>query len=146
MKIHIETVTKEKEEQIIIECYEIRQEISEIVNFVKTRDATLEAYLDSQIFYISIQDIFYMDTVDNKVFVYLEEKVYELKNKLYELESLFAGKHFFRCSKSAIVNLMKIDSLAPAFNGRLVAKLINGEEIVISRKYVNELKIKLQGV
>lgn len=145
MKIHIETIGKEKVEQIVIECYEIREEISEIINFIKTRDTTLTAYVDSQIFQISLQDIYYIDTVDNRVFVYLEEKVYELKCKLYELESLYAQRYFFRCSKSVIVNLMKIECITPALNSRFVAKLHNGEEIIISRKYVPDLKDKLQG-
>ncbi len=145
MKIHIETVGKDQEEQVVIECYEVREEISEIINFVKTRDTTLAAYVDSQIFYISLQDIYYIDTVDNKVFVYLEEKVYELKNKLYELESLYAQRCFFRCSKSVIINLMKIECITPALNSRFVAKLHNKEEIIISRKYVTDLKDRLQG-
>lgn len=145
MRIHIETVAKEKEERIVIECYEVREEISEIINFVKSKDTKLTAYMDSKVFYISLQDIFYIDTVDNKVFVYLEEKVYELKNKLYELEALYAGRYFFRCSKSVIINLMKIDCIKPALNSRFIAKMKNGEEIIISRKYITELRKKFQG-
>jgi DNA-binding LytR/AlgR family response regulator len=145
VKIHVETVGKEKEEQIVIECYEVRDEISEIISFIKSRDTMLTAYADSQIFHISLQDIYYIDTVDNKVFVYLEQKVYELKNKLYELECLCDHKCFFRCSKSVIVNLMKIECIKPALNSRFVAKLHNSEEIIISRKYVPDLKHKLHG-
>lgn len=146
MKIHIETVGTEKEERVVIECYEIREEISEIISFIKSKDSNLAAYMDSKVYYISLQDIYYIDTVDNKVFVYLEDKVYELKTKLYELESLYAGRSFFRCSKSVIVNLMKIECMKPSLNSRFIAKLINGEEIIISRKYVADLKKKLQGV
>jgi DNA-binding LytR/AlgR family response regulator len=145
MRIHIETVSKDKEERILIECYEVREEITDIVNFIKSKDATLTAYMDSKVFYISLQDIYYIDTVDNKVFVYLEDKVYEIKNKLYELESLYSGSSFFRCSKSVIVNLMKIECIKLALNSRFVAKLKNGEEIIITRKYVGDLKKKLQG-
>lgn len=144
MKIHIQTIDKEKEEQIIIECHEIREEISEIVNFVKLHDETLECYEDSHIYHISLNDIYYIDTVDNKVFVYLEKKVYEIKNKLYELESLYTKRNFFRCSKSVIVNLMKIECITPALNSRFIGRLYNGEEIIISRKYVHDLKEKLK--
>ena len=44
-----------------------------------------------------------------------------------------------------IVNLMKISSVRPALNGRFSAVLKNGEEIIISRKYVPELKRTLKG-
>ena len=40
---------------------------------------------------------------------------------------------------------MKIDSVKPAMGGRFGAVLSNGEEIIISRKYVSELKKTLRG-
>ena len=145
MKIYIRSVSKDIEERIMIECHEVREDIKEIVDFVKSKDTTLTAYMDQDVFYISLHDIYYIDSVDNKVFVYLKDKVYELKNKLYEFESLYAGKSFFRCSKSVIVNLIKIECIKPALNSRFVAKMKNGEEVIISRKYIPDLKQKLQG-
>ena len=68
-----------------------------------------------------------------------------MKHKLYELESKYEGKSFFRCSKSVIVNLMKIESIKPALNSRFMAKLTNGEVVIISRQYVPQLKEKLKG-
>ena len=68
-----------------------------------------------------------------------------MKRKLYELESIYEGKRFFRCSKSVIVNLMKIESIKPALNSRFMAKLANGEAVIISRQYVPQLKEKLKG-
>ena len=65
--------------------------------------------------------------------------------KLYELEDLLKNNSFFRVSKSMIVNLMKITSVRPALNGRFSAILKNGEEIIISRKYVPALKQILKG-
>lgn len=72
-------------------------------------------------------------------------QVYELKIKLYEFESLYGERRFFRCSKSVIVNLMKIEYMKPALNGRFIANLTNNENVIISRQYVNELKKKLNG-
>lgn len=145
MKINVETIAKIEEEQVLIQCYEVTETITEIVDFVKSREATLEAFQDAQIFYIPLQDIYYIEAVDNKVFAYLESKVYELKSKLYELESGYDRNRFFRCSKSVIVNLMKIDSIKPALNGRFIAKLTNGESVIISRQYVPKLKERLKG-
>lgn len=54
-------------------------------------------------------------------------------------------KRFLRISRAALVNLMKIKSIRPALNGRFLAVLTNGEEIVISRKYVPDLKRTLRG-
>lgn len=145
MKIDVEIIDKKKEEQILIQCYELTQQIDEIINFVKSREESITAYYDSQIHFVYLQDIYYIEAVDNKVFVYLESQVYELKIKLYEFEELYREKSFFRCSKSVIVNLMKVDFIKPALNGRFISTLINNENVIISRQYVPELKKRLKG-
>ncbi|MGE4272716.1 MAG: LytTR family transcriptional regulator DNA-binding domain-containing protein [Desulfitobacterium sp.] len=69
----------------------------------------------------------------------------ELASHGYELESGYEESRFFRCSKSVIVNLMKVHSIKPALNGRFLAKLANGESVIISRQYVPPLKERLKG-
>ncbi len=66
--------------------------------------------------------------------------MYESREKLYEFESLCTRSSLFRCSKSMIVNADKIDYIRPSFSGRFEAVLSNGEKIMVSRKYVSELK------
>lgn len=145
MKINVEIIDKKKEEQLLIECYEVTQQIDEIINFVKSRDTSLTSYYESQIYFVYLKDIYYIEAVDNKVFAYLEKRVYELKIKLYEFEELYGETNFFRCSKSVIVNLMKIEYIKPALNGRFMATLNNSEKVIISRQYVAELKERLKG-
>ena len=53
------------------------------------------------------------------------------------------GTEFLRISKSTIADVSKFHRLSPAFNGRLEAKLKNGETIIVSRQYVPALKQKL---
>ena len=90
-------------------------------------------------------DVYYIETVDNAVFIYGQENVYEAKQKLYELEGILKDKYFLRVSKSLILNLMKIKAIKPALNGRYSAILQSGEEVIISRKYVAQLKCALKG-
>lgn len=52
---------------------------------------------------IKLSDVYYFESVDNKVFMYCRDKVFESKQKLYELEQVVEGKKFFRASKSSIV-------------------------------------------
>jgi len=86
------------------------------------------------------KDIYYIETVDSKTFLYCEKDVYESKQKLYELEETLISGDFLRISKSVIVNLSKIKSLSPALSGRLEAVLQNSEVVIVSRQYVGELK------
>ena len=97
------------------------------------------AFVGNEIHRLNPSEIFYIETVDNKTFLYCESNIYESKQKLYELEELKMSD-FLRISKSAIINLSKVKTLIPSISGRLEAILINGEKVVISRQYVNELK------
>lgn len=47
---------------------------------------------------------------------------------------------FFRCSKSMVLNADKIEYIKPSVSGRFEAVLTNGETVIVSRKYVSELK------
>ena len=65
--------------------------------------------------------------------------------RIYELEEMLKNRHFLRISKAMLVNLMKIQSIRPAFNGRFTAVLRSGEKVIISRNYVKALKTALKG-
>lgn len=145
MLTKITKAEKTQPEVVEIHCHKISDEVKEIVAFVKSRQGQLTGVIDDRQFEIALGDIFYIEAVDNKVFIYTQSKVYETKQKLYELEGVLKEKKFLRISKSTLLNLMKISSIKPALNGRFTAVLYSGEEIVISRKYVPELKKALKG-
>lgn len=136
---------KSQPEIVEIHCHKISDEVKEIIAFVKSRQGQLTGTIDDRQFEIFVGDIFYIESVDNKTFIYTKSKVYEARQKLYELEELLKNKSFLRISKSTLLNLMKISSIKPALNGRFTAALYSGEETVISRKYVPELKKALKG-
>lgn len=115
------------------------------VTFVKSRQGQLTGIMEGMQYEIPVIDIYYVEAVENRVFLYSSTRVYETRQKLYELEEILKEKYFLRVSKSLLINLMKIQSIKPALNGRFCAILQSGEEIMISRKYVPELKKALKG-
>lgn len=143
MKIIIEDIGPEEEEAVIIRCREVDESILQLVNGLKLKKEKLAVRQGEKILQIEPGDIYYFEAVDNKVFLYLEKNVYETRMKLYELESRFSGTDFFRVSKSVILNLAKVRSFSPGFNGRFEALMKNGEYVGISRQYVPLLKNKL---
>ena len=145
MQTRITKIDRNKPELIEIQCHSISEEVREIVAFVKSRQGHLTGTADERQYEISISDIFYIESVDNKAFIYTKSKVYETRQKLYELEEMLRKKHFLRVSKSTLLNLMKVSAIKPALNSRFTAVLFSGEQIVITRKYVPALKKALKG-
>lgn len=143
MKVSIEEISKEQEEEILIRCHEVDDEIYEIVNKLKTETLIILGYRNDTVHRIKLSDIYYFEAVDGKVFVYCKDEVFEVKQKLYELEELCNEKKCFRASKSTILNIAKISYIQPSISGRFQAVLDNGERVVVSRQYVPVLKSKL---
>jgi len=112
---------------------------------VKSRQGQLTGVIEGKQYEIPVTDVYYVEGVDNTVFIYGLREVYESRQKLYELEGILKEKYFLRVSKSLIVNLMKVKAIKPALNGRYSAVLQSDEEIIISRKYVPDLKRALKG-
>lgn len=143
MKIIIEDPKAGEEDEIVIRCKTIDDDLLKLIYGIKMGSQKVMAFKNDTIVMLDPKVIYYFEAVDHKVFAYGEKEVYEVKAKLYEIEENFEGTDFFRASKSSIVNLAKVKSLTPAFSGRFEALLYNGERIIISRQYVNELKKKL---
>lgn len=143
MKITITDRADGEEDEIIIRCRQVDEQLLKLIYAIKAGSEKLTAMQDAQIVQVAPAEIYYFEAVDNRVFLYLEKEVYETKFKLYELEKRFQGTDFLRVSKSAIINLAQVKSLSPAFNGRFEACMKNGERIMISRQYVPSLKEKL---
>lgn len=143
MKITIVDTGPKEEDEIIIKCSHVTEDMMKWINRLKTCNSKLTVYKGGEIFFVEPEEVYYFESVDQKVFAYCREDVYEVKSKLYELLEELPERDYIRASKSFILNLNQIKSLSPAFGGRYEALLKNHEKIIISRQYVPVLKEKL---
>lgn len=140
MKITILDIPPGGEEEIIVKCSYLDDELVQLLRRFGQGSSKLNVFRDGEIYLISPEEIYYFESVEEKVFAYCCAEVYEIKSKLYLLEQRLPERDFLRISKSTILNLNKIGRLSPAFGGRFEALLQNGEKVMISRQYVGRLK------
>ena len=140
MKVTILEKQADEEDELIVKCDYLDESLTKLINQFKSDKGKMNFYKDSKIVFVEPEDILYFESVDDKVFAYAKDSVYETKLKLYQLEEELPASIFFRANKAVIVNLDKIDSLAPVFGGRFEAVLENGYKVMISRNYLNTLK------
>ena len=140
MKVTILEKKVDEEDELIVRCDYLDESLTKLINQFKTGKGKMNFYKDSKIVFIESEEVLYFESVDDKVFAYTKDSVYETKSKLYQLEAELPATIFFRANKAVIVNLDKIDSLAPVFGGRFEAVLENGYKVMISRNYLNTLK------
>lgn len=145
MRTELLRVKEKKDEKVTIECVAVTSEVREILLYVQSKGHEITGMLDGTYTQLKLSDIFYFEALDEHVFAYTSDKVYEIKNRLYEVEERYQEIYFLRISKSIVVNLRKIQTITPALNARYVAHLKNEEQLIISRQYVKQLKEVLLG-
>lgn len=128
------------EDKVVIYCREENQEIRKIKGFIKNINTKLCASLDFKKVMITPDEIYYIESVDKKTFVYIKDKVLECSLKLYEIEDRFKEFSFFRANKSTIVNVMYIKDINILLNRNLLVTLESKEKITISRRNVKDFR------
>ena len=139
MNVIVEKLAPGEEPSVIFRVEHITDKIMRMIQMLESPDEWV-VHVGNESFRILISDVFYLETVESKVFVYTEQAIYQSKLKLSEIEAELNGNDFLRTSRQMIVNIEKIQSVMPAGNGRFQMTLLNGEKLIVSRQYVSEMK------
>lgn len=97
-----------------------------------------------QMIFVAVDDIVWIKANRNTVQIHLADRVHELRETLSALAERLDPRHFARVHRSAIVNLRRVRSLHPWFNGHHVVTMDNGQQLRMSR-YQHEAFLRLAG-
>lgn len=144
MKLTMNRITEGREE-VIIRYREMTPRIEAIAGMVQGTGQKLMVFSGEERLLISPEDILYLESVEGISWAYLPDKVCRVNEGLGQLAALYAGRGFFRCSKSMVLNIHRISSLKSEPGSRIRATMENGEQVMISRKYAGQLRQILRG-
>ncbi|WP_315074857.1 LytTR family DNA-binding domain-containing protein [uncultured Clostridium sp.] len=146
MKVNINIIPSELEEEVNFNIHNVNQKINEAIELLTSSKKTIKYLLvkkEDKHYKVNIDEVFYIESIDRKIFIYTKAETYEISEKLYILEEQLSSNNFLRISKSMLLNINKIYSFYPKLSGNLEALLTNKEKVIISRRYVSNLKSKL---
>lgn len=144
MKVEINLIPQEDEEVVTFRIHSLDHCVTQAVRLLTSGEKDVLLCRKNDAYYkIRVDEVLYLESVDRKVFVYTHKETLEIGERLYVLEEQLFAAGFIRISKSMLLNFEKIYSFSPKLSGNLEAFLVNGERVVISRRYVPELKRKL---
>ena len=143
MKIDISVDEAVTDLTISITCKQLTPDIERIIATLRMMNHQLTAKKDNEIHMLDIAHILYIESVDRKCFIYTDGEMFESDFRLYELEQQLEEYGFFRVSKSFLIHLQKIQSLKADINRKIRITMLNGEQIMASRQYAEELKKRL---
>lgn len=143
MKISINIDPSLNDTEIVVNCSSLTPETENLIAALRIMDSQITVIKGEESIILEISKIAYIESVDRKTFVYTDSEYFESKLKLYEMEERLCGSGFLRISKSCLVRLRYIRSIKTEFDRKLRITLENGEQMIVSRQYANELKKRL---
>ena len=147
MKIKIEIEEALAEDEVVIRCRGLTEEISAIqkaVSEVSSAAQKFTFYKGNTEYYLTLDEILFFETDETGISAHTRTDAYQTKYKLYELEDILPG-FFMRVSKSTILNTNHIYSI----NRNLTASSVvafsdTHKQVYVSRYYYKPLISKLE--
>ena len=141
--------TKEKglsENYLELHYDKLDDETKEYISRLDNTLSNIEGTLDDRRISLPVTDVMYFESVDRRTFAYTESRTVEFRTSLNKLLDSFGDIGFIRISKSAVVNVYKIDRLQGDLNMRVIIFLKNGEKLIMNRGYRKEFFEELERI
>ena len=119
---------------------ELDQTAQNLISHIERFDEHICGLDNGRQYKIQIHDIYYIESVDKKTFIYTKASVFRSELRLYRLYEMLKGFDFIQISKSCLININVLESIRSIANSRLEAMLSNGEKVNISRTYLGAIK------
>ena len=146
MKVRIEIENNLIEDEVIIRCSEINNNIQKIQTAISNVTSTMQkivALKENKEVYLPLEQILFFETNNNSVDVHTAHDTYSSKYRLYELEEILPNA-FLRISKSTIVNSNHIFSITRNLtSSSLIQFYDTHKQVYVSRYYYKDLRKKI---
>lgn len=145
MRVELQINSKCEDPYAVLHIARLTQTIEAAIDLLERENAEsiLTGQSNGKIYMIDPEKIEVIRTEGRELVMYdMMNKRLVLAKPLYELQELL-GIGFVRISKSAIINLHRIDHVEASFNGTMNVVMKNGVEEVITRSFRQQFKIRL---
>ncbi len=141
MKVNLFVSKDIEEPHADIHTNELTDNITKAMSLLESEESSdmLAVKKGSDIALLQYGEVFMLRVEDKQVKVYTDGAEYLIKKPLYQVEETLSTD-FVRISKTTIVNLKKIERVAPSLKGMMFIELKNGLKDNISRKYLPDFK------
>ncbi len=125
---------------VTIEYPEYTESVKGLIKRIRSLDLSFSAFSDDRQIRIALSDVYYLENVDRKVFLYTQGDVYRLDASMTEIDKITEDSDLVRISRTCVMNTAHLTEIRQLKNSHLEAMLDNGERLIVSRKYLREIK------
>ena len=131
---------KDKPLTVIVEYPEYDQTVEHLVSKIKNLSISFKGKADGRTVSIDISDIYYIENVERKIFLYSQKDVYRYDGTMADIDSAITDTDLVRISRTCFMNVSHLKEIMQIKNSHLEALLDNGEKLIVSRKYLKDIK------
>ncbi len=135
-------IEKVDEEKVLIYANERTKLIDEIESLVTSSDINITGTYNDEIIKIDITDVSCFLSENNKVFALVNDKKYQIKQRLYQIEEMNL-ESFIKINQSCLANKKKIKKFESTIGGSLKVVFKNGYIDYISRRELKNVKQRM---
>lgn len=135
-------IEKVDEEKVLIYANERTKLVDEIESLVLTSDVDITGTYNDEIIKININDVSCFLSENNKVFALINDKKYQIKQRLYQIEEMNLAS-FIKINQSCLANKKKIKKFESTIGGSLRVVFKNGYIDYIARRELKNVKERM---
>lgn len=125
---------------VVVEYPEYDQSVERLITKIKNLSISFTGKTDGKSVSIDIFDIYYIENVDRKMFIYSKDNVYRYDGTMADIDSAIADTDLVRISRTCFMNVSHLREIMQMKNSHLEAVLDNDEKLIVSRKYLQDIK------
>ena len=125
---------------VIVEYPEYDRTVERLVSRIKDLNISFTGKADGKTFSIDIPDIYYIENVERKIFLYSKKDIYRFDGTMSDIDSAISDTDLVRISRTCFMNVSHLKEIMQMKNSHLEAVLDNGEKLIVSRKYLKDIK------
>ena len=125
---------------VIVEYPEYDKSVDNLIKKIKNMSISFTGKSDWKTVSIDLSDIYYIENVERKIFLYSRKDVYRYDGSMTDIDSSIADTDLVRISRTCFMNVSHLKEIMQIKNSHLEAVLDNGEKLIVSRKYLKDIK------
>lgn len=136
-------IDKNRDEEVLIYAHERNELVKDIEALVNSSQIEIKGILDDEIIFINPTEVSCFISEANKVYALIDEKRYQIKYRLYQLEELPLNKNYIKINQSCYANIKRIKRFESTITGALRVVFNNGYVDYISRRELKNVKERM---
>ena len=144
MVLKLEQNETQKVIEVLITYPQMNIFVERMVSLIKSLDLQIPCFSDNCTELLNVSDIYYVESIDDKTIIHCDKNNYQAKERLYQIYERLKEAGFIQINKYCIINIRKLAKIKQLGNSHLEAVLKNGHYLIVTRKYLADIKLLLK--